>query len=168
MDIRNLFKKILLIVLLGVLGGCQADKSLVGEYLNLDTDLKMEFIVDADINPDEQGAGSPLFLRMYQLKSTSMIDKADFIDLYEQEKKFLGTDLVGEVQRLKQFKPGENRVELFVLDQETKYVALYAEFLDFKVSNFKLVIPVVTNNVFKNSVIIRISGNEIALNGAGN
>lgn len=168
MEIRKQFKWILLIALLTVLVGCQSDKSLVGGYFNLDTDLKMEFIVEAGINPDEQGVGSPLFLRMYQLKSTSMIEKADFIDLYEQDKKTLGADLVGEVQRLNRFKPGENRIEQFVLDQKTKYVALYAEFLDFKDSQFKLVIPVVTNNVFKNSAVIRISGNEILLNGASN
>ncbi len=168
MEIRKQFKWILLIALLNGLAGCQSDKSLVGGYFNLDTDLKMEFIVEAGINPDEQGVGSPLFLRMYQLKSSSMIDKADFIDLYEQDKKTLGADLVGEVQRLNRFKPGENRIELFVLDQKTKYVALYAEFLDFKESKFKLVIPVVTNNVFRNSAVIRISGNEILLNDASN
>lgn len=168
MGIRKQFKWVLLVATLSVLAGCQSDKSLVGGYFNLDTDLKMEFIVEAGINPDEQGVGSPLFLRMYQLKSTNMIDKADFIDLYEQDKKTLGADLVGEVQRLNRFKPGENRVEQFVLDQNTKFVALYAEFLDFKESKFKLVIPVVTNNVFKNSAVIRISGNEIGLNDASN
>ncbi|MDH5355274.1 MAG: type VI secretion system lipoprotein TssJ [Gammaproteobacteria bacterium] len=168
MEIRKLYRWTLFMALLTVLAGCQSDKSLVGGYLNLDTDLRMEFIVEADINPDEQGVGSPLFLRMYQLKATSMIDKADFIDLYEQDKKALGADLVGEVYRLNRFKPGENRAEQFVLDQSTKFIALYGEFLDFKDSKFKLVIPVVTNNVFKNSAVIRISGNEIRLNDANN
>lgn len=152
-----------LLICIGLQGGCQSNKSMVGGLLNLDTDLKLNFVVDADINPDEQGQASPLFVRLYELKSTKMITKADFIDLFEQDKTLLGADLVGDVHRLKRFKPGEDRTEQFVLDKQTQYVALYAEFFDFKDSNFKLVVPVVTNNVFRNSAVIGISGNSIML-----
>jgi hypothetical protein len=41
---------------------------------------------------------------------------------------------------------------------------LYAEFLEFKDSKYKLIIPVVANNVFRNSVVIRVSGNELIFN----
>lgn len=152
-----------LALFIGLLGGCQSNKSMVGGLLNLDTDLKINFVVDGDINPDEQGQASPLFVRLYELKSTKMITKADFIDLFEQDKTTLGSDMIGDVHRLKRFKPGENRTERFVLDENTQYVALYAEFFDFKDSNFKLVVPVVTNNVFRNSAVIGISGNSITL-----
>jgi len=151
-----------------VLLSCQSNKSLVGGYLDLDTDITINFIVDSDSNPDEAGVGSPLFVRMYELKASKMMQKADFIDLYEQDKKTLGADMVGDVHRFKRFKPGENRTENFVLGQETQFIALYAEFLDFQESKFKLVIPVVVNNVFKNSIAVRISGNELALTGSGN
>lgn len=139
------------------------NKSVVGGYLGLDTDVSIRFLVDSDSNPDEFGVGSPLFVRMYELKNQKMMQKADFIDLYEQDVKTIGADLVGEVHRLKHFKPGEDRLEKFVLDKETKYIALYAEFLQFKDSKFKLVIPVVANNVFINTAIIRISGNQMLL-----
>lgn len=139
------------------------NKSVVGGYFGLDTDVSIEFLVDADSNPDELGVGSPLFVRMYELSNPKMIQKADFIDLYEQDEKTIGADLVGDVHRLKRFKPGEGRVEKFVLDEKTKYIALYAEFLQFKDSKFKLVIPVVANNVFINTAVIRISGNQMLL-----
>ena len=136
---------------------------MVGGLLNLDTDLKINFVVDADINPDEQGVASPLFIRMYELKSPKGIDKADFVDLFEQDKTVLGSDLIGDVHRLKRFTPGENRTEQFVLAEETQYVALYAEFFDFSESRFKLVVPVVTNNIIRNAAVVEISGNSITL-----
>ena len=147
---------------LTIVTSCQSDKSTIGGYFDLDTDLKIEFRVEADINPDEAGLASPLFIRMYELKAEKIIKKADFIDIFERDMEVLGADLV-DMHKLKPFKPGEDRSEQFVLNQKTKYVGLYAEFLDFKESKYKLIIPVVTNNVFKNSATIRVSGNEMEL-----
>lgn len=161
MNIRNI--SVLFVFMVLILTGCQSNKSAVGGYLDLDTDLKIEFFVDSDINPDDNGTPSPLFLRLYELKSDKMIKKADFIDLYEQDKKTLGADMIGDVHKLKRFRPGEGRIEHFVLGKNTYYVALYAEFLDFKESGFKLVIPVVANNVFRNSANVLISGNRLSL-----
>jgi type VI secretion system protein VasD len=132
----------------------------VGGYLDLDTDLKIEFVVDADINPDELGKASPLFIRMYELASDKMMKKADFIEIYERDKEVLGADMVA-VHKLKRLKPGESRTEHFVLDKKTNYVALYAEFLEFKDSKYKLIIPVVANNVIRNKAVIRVSGNDL-------
>jgi type VI secretion system protein VasD len=148
--------------ILSVVSSCQSDKSTVGGFLDLDTDLKIEFLVEADINPDESGVASPLFVRMYELKAEKIMKKADFIDIFERDKEVLGADLVG-MHKLKPFRPGESRSELFVLNKNTKFVGLYAEFLDFKESSFKLVIPVVTNNVFKNSATVSVTGNELNL-----
>lgn len=149
-------------VVLTLVSSCQSDKSAIGGYFNLDTDLKIEFLVEADINPDESGIASPLFIRMYELKAEKIMEKADFIDIFERDKEVLGADLV-DMHKLKHFKPGESRSELFVLNKNTKFVGLYAEFLDFKESRFKLVIPVVTNNVFKNSATVSVTGNELNL-----
>jgi type VI secretion system protein VasD len=157
-------RTIVLLLLLVTISACQTNKSLVGEYFDLDTDLKIDFIVDSDINQDELGIASPLFIRMYELKSEKMMKKADFIDIYEKDKETLGADMIGEVHKLKRFTPGQNRTEQFVLQKKTQYVALYAEFFDFKESKFKLIFPVVSNNVFRNSIKIRISGNQLLFN----
>lgn len=162
-------RNVIFFILTGLLLiGCASNKSVVGGYLELDTDISIEFIVDADSNPDELDIGSPLFVRMYELKSAKMMNKADFIDLYENDKQTIGADMVGDVHRLKRLKPGENRTEQFVLDQKTQFIALYAEFLNFQDSKYKLVIPVVINNVFQNKAIIRISGNTMLLNQPAN
>ena len=147
-------------VLLAGLISCQSMNGAVGGYFGLDTDLQIDFEIDADINPDELGKASPLFIRMYELKAKKMMKKADFIEIYERDKEVLGADMLA-VHKLKHFKPGESRTEHFVLSKKTHYVALYGEFLEFKESKFKLIIPVVANNVFRNSVVIRVAGNEM-------
>ena len=152
----------LLALLTSLLLACSAKKSTVGGYFELDTDLTIEFIVEADINPDDLDTASPLFLRLYELNATKMMKKADFLDIYEQDKKALGPEMVA-VYRLKRFKPGESRSEKFVLKQGVSHVALFAEFNNFQNSKFKLIVPVVQNNVFRNSATIRVTGNQIML-----
>ena len=160
MKYQQIISVVFAVCALAAVVSCQSDKSTIGGYLGLDTDLKIEFLVEADINPDEMGVASPLFIRMYELKAEKIIKKADFIDIFERDKEILGADLVA-MHQLKPFIPGEARSELFVLNKNTKFVGLYAEFLDFKESKYKLVIPVVTNNVFKNTATIRVTGNEL-------
>ncbi len=156
----QLFKATVIAVLLVGLAACQSMNGTVGGYFGLDTDLQIKYIIDADINPDELGKASPLFIRMYELKARKMMQKADFIEIYERDKEVLGADMI-TVHKIKHFKPGESRTERFVLDKKTRYVALYGEFLEFKGAKYKLIIPVVANNVFRNSVVIRVSGNRL-------
>jgi len=160
MNYNRLLNPALIVAISVMLSACQSMNSTVGGYLGLDTDLQIDFLVDADINPDELGRASPLFIRMYQLKTNKMMKKASFIEIFERDKEVLGADMVS-VHKLKRFKPGESRTEHFVLDEKTYYVALFAEFLEFKESKFKLIIPVVANNVFRNSVVIRVTGNKL-------
>ena len=160
MNLQQIFSLAFVAIFLSVLTACQAVNSSVGGYFDLDTDIRIELLVDADINPDELGVASPLFIRLYELSSNKMMRRADFIEIYERDKEVLGADMIA-VHKLKRLKPGENRTEHFVLDKKTNYVALYAEFLQFKESKYKLIIPVVSNNVFRDSVVIRVSGNEL-------
>lgn len=156
----QLLKIAVLLMMTVALSSCQSMNSAVGGYLGLDTNLKIEFVMDSDINPDERKTPSPLFIRMYELKATKMIRRADFIEIYERDKEVLGADMVA-VHKLRHFEPGEGRAEHFVLHKDTNYVVLYGEFLKFKDAKYKLIIPVVANNVFRDSVVIRVSGNEL-------
>ena len=107
MFFRNKLKNGFLILMLVGISSCTTVNSKVGGMLNLDTDLKLTFKVDADINPDDSNTPAPLFVRMYELKSTKMFDKADFIGLFERDKELLGADMISK-QRLKRLKPGRS------------------------------------------------------------
>ena len=162
-----IFKIIVLTISIASLSACTAINSSVGGFFNMDTDLEIKFKVDSDVNPDDDRKPSPLFVRMYQLKSTKMFSRANFIDLYEKDKEVLGADMISK-QVLRRIKPGESRVENFVLNKETQFIGLYAEFLQFKRASYKLIIPVVPTNFIGTSEDVLISGNKLIHTSANN
>jgi len=149
---------------LGILiavSACSTMNTKIGGLFNADTDLDLKFKADANINPDENNVSSPLYIRMYELKSDKQFKSADFIDLYERDKEILGADMLGK-QRLKRLVPGEERGKDFVLNKNTRYVGLFAEFQKYKNSTFKVIIPVEPTNVIASSSVVHISGNTIS------
>lgn len=151
-----------LLVAVVVTAGCSSSKSKVGGMLNLDTDLRLTFVADKTINPDDSKRPSPVFVRLYELKSPTKFNKADFIDLYERDEEVLGGDMLGK-QVLKPLAPGEERMEQLVLQSGTQYVAIYAEFSQYRGSTYKVIFPVTENNIFKNKALIEISGTKLVL-----
>ncbi|MBL1262033.1 MAG: type VI secretion system lipoprotein TssJ [Thiotrichaceae bacterium] len=141
---------------------CTTMNSKVGEMLNLDTDLKLTFIVSANANLDDDKVASPLIINMYELTSPDMFEKGNFIDIFERDSEILGADLIDK-HRLKHLQPGEKRLVRFVLDEKTRYVGLFAEFLMYKDAQYKLVIPIAQTNVFSSSAEIKISTNILAI-----
>lgn len=158
----GLIKTLLLAMVVFIMGGCSSSKSRVGGVLNLDTDLKLTLKVASDINPDDNNRPSPVFVRFYQLKSTTAFDKADFIDIYERDKEIFGGDIVNK-QTLKPLVPGETRVERLVLEPGTRAIAIYAEFSQYPGSTYKVTFPVTENNVIRNAETIQISGRTLSL-----
>ncbi|VUD66136.1 hypothetical protein TDB9533_03513 [Thalassocella blandensis] len=148
--------------LLTFLSACTSVNHRVGAALNLDTDLKLELTAYGDINPDEKEKSSPVFIRLYELKSTAAFEKADFIDLYESDEDVLADALVAK-QELKRLTPNTKRTDQLVLNKETEYVALFAEFYRYKDSKAKVIFPVTSSNVVRNSIKIEVKGNEIKL-----
>ena len=149
-------------VLLIALSACSTMNTKIGGLLNLDTDLDLTFKADADINPDENNLPSPLYIRMYELKSDKQFKNADFIDIYERDKEVLGADMIGK-QRLKRLIPGEIREKDFVLDPQTRFVGLYAEFQKYKNSSFKILIPIEPTNVIASSSVVHVFGNTLSV-----
>ena len=158
----GLVKVMFLAFLVFALGACSSSKSRVGGVLNLDTDLKLTLKVGSDINPDDNNRPSPVFVRFYQLKSTTAFDKADFIDIYERDKEIFGGDIINK-QTLKPLVPGETRTERLVLEPGTRAIAIYAEFSQYAGSTYKVTFPVTENNVIRNAEIVQISGRTLSL-----
>lgn len=160
MRYSGFYKFIFVAAVLLLISACTAINTKVGGFFNLDTDLELVFKVDADINPDDSNTPAPLFVRMYELKSTKMFNKANFIDIFERDKEVLGADMIAK-QKLKRLKPGEDRKNDFVLNKKTRFVALYAEFLQYKDAEYKVIIPIVPHDVIGTTAIIHVSGNTI-------
>lgn len=167
MNYSTMIKVIFLAISFITLTACTSINSTVGGFFNMDTDLEIKFKVDSDVNPDDDKKPSPLFVRMYQLKSTKMFSRANFIDLYEKDKEVLGADMISK-QILRRVKPGESRNENFVLNKKTRFIGLYAEFLQYKKASFKLLIPVVPENFIGTSEDVLIASNKLVHLSANN
>lgn len=148
--------------LLAPLLSCTKVNSGVVGMFNLDTDLKLILLAGKDINPDEKHSPSPLFIRLYELSSDQAFNRADFLGLYEKDDALLGKDLIAK-RELNRLVPGETQEDGFVLDANTRYVGLFAEFYEYKNSKFKLVFPVTPKNVVKNTVRVEVTGNQMLL-----
>ena len=151
-----------LMVIALTVAGCSSSKSRVGSALDLDTNLKINFVVDSNINPDENKRASPLFVRLYELKSPTVFQKADFIDLYEHDAAVLGADFVNK-QVLKPLSPGLNRTDNFVLKNGATTIGLYVEFSQYRGANYKISFPIVEHSLTKNEVTIKVSGTDISI-----
>lgn len=150
-----------ILLLLSLLSACSTMNTKIGSMLNLDTDLDLTFKASSDINPDENNTPSPLYIRMYELKSDKKFRQADFIGLYDKDKEMLGDSMLAK-HRLQRLIPGEKREKDFVLNPETHFVGLYAEFQNYKDATYKVIIPVEPTNVVASSSVVNISGNTIS------
>lgn len=160
--IRPIWLPLLILIPCLTLNGCTKANSRVGGMFDFDTDLKITFAVGDNINPDEKHTPSPLYVRFYELNSENAFQHADFLALYEGDDNVLGKELITK-KELKRITPGGNRVENFVVSPDTRYVALFAEFFQYKNAKYKLVFPVTSHNVIGNTVRVEITDNKMQL-----
>lgn len=155
---------VLTVMLIGLLGAssCTRVNESVGAVLDLDTDVRIDFRATEDINPDEKHTPSPVVIRFYELQSDIAFRQADFIGLFEQDEELLGKDLISK-RELNVLLPGDRRSDKIVVDENTRYVGLFAEFFEFRNAKYKLVFPVTSNNVVSNSVQVLVRDNELLL-----
>lgn len=158
----NVIKLLSIVTVALVLASCTSVNSKVGGLLDLDTDLKLRFVVDKSINPDDSKVSSPLIVRMYELKSIKAFENANFIDLYERDAEVLGKTMITE-QSLKAIQPSENRTAKFVLSKGTKFIGLYAEFLQYQDAKYKVIIPVAETNVVSSTAKVQLTENKMIL-----
>lgn len=69
----------------------------------------LEIQASDGINPDIAGRASPVALRIYELKSLSGFNEADFLSIYDEDKTVLGGDLISKKEVV--VKPNENLVK---------------------------------------------------------
>lgn len=134
-------KKICKVSIIGLSALIFSSCSNVASVLNLDADLELSIIAKDDINPDDTNTASPLVIRIYELKDKKKFEEIEFYDLYANDKKLLGKNLIDK-HRLKHFVPDSKRKKMFVLDKKTKYIGFFAEFSQYKDSAFRAVVEI--------------------------
>jgi type VI secretion system protein VasD len=89
-------------VCLGIVA-CSAPAPAVKEQ----TDLRLSIVVSDGVNPDERGRAAPIMVRIYELKSATAFENADFFTLQNDGKKVLGDDVLAVDEFI--LRPGDIR-----------------------------------------------------------
>ncbi|WP_406828468.1 type VI secretion system lipoprotein TssJ [Microbulbifer sp. ARAS458-1] len=146
----------LLVVLLAVaVSSCQTTR----RTLNFDTSVALNLDVQSDVNPDSDGRASPVVVRVFMLADDRQFSREEFLNLYESAESRLGKDLIDTVI-LKEFAPGEQRIEELPLTPEVKYLGLLAEFVQYQRADALMLLPITDHR--KNDYAITLAGTSIA------
>ena len=123
------------------------------------TRVVLEFEAAGNINPNPEGRASPLVLRIYQLKSYSKFEDADFFALYEKDEEVLGGELVNKEEIL--LKPNEKRTVFYETSDDTRTIGVIGAFRDHEQSQWKAAAGVKENKT--NVIGISVNGNNLTV-----
>src|SRR5215468_10916550 len=95
---------------------------------------------DQAANPNLKGEGSPIIVRVYELRSPTAFSSADFFSLFDNESATLAGDLVGREEY--DLSPAETQPYRRQLQPDTKFIGVVAAFRDLENSRWRQVVPV--------------------------
>lgn len=122
------------------------------EFMGFDTEAQLKFNISSAVNPDTNGRPSPIVINLLFLKDNRQFEQEDLISLLSNASERLGKDVIDTV-RLKEFIPGEERTETFKLSNDTAYIGILAEYVQYQDAEAKLILPIeahTTNKYFVN------------------
>ncbi|MES9812847.1 MAG: type VI secretion system lipoprotein TssJ [Candidatus Thiodiazotropha sp.] len=114
--IRNLLH-ILALLYLAMVMGCSSVSSVTVTMSAAQT-----------VNPDINDRPSPIVARIYELKSLSVFNNADFFNLFEQDVALLGDEMLMRDEL--HFQPGEVKLLERALQPDTRYVGVIGAYRD--------------------------------------
>lgn len=98
--------------------------------------LQVTLVASPEVNPDTRGRASPLSVRIYELRSRSAFDAADFFSLYEREQATLGTELLSKEQYI--LRPGDTQGYTRKAQAETRFLGVVAAYRDLEGSTWRM------------------------------
>lgn len=93
-----------------------------------------------ELNPSVNQRPSPLLLRLYELKSATTFNQADFMALYQADQATLGADLVAREEIM--LAPGEARPYKKSLAPETRFIGVVAVYRNLESATWRTIVPV--------------------------
>lgn len=154
MSVNSIFKWSLIGVLVLAVAACQTTR----RTLNFDTTVELAVDIKNDVNPDNDGRASPVVMRVFMLADDRQFSREDFLNLYENAESRLGKDLIDTVV-LKEFAPGEQRIEKLQLTPEIRYIGLLAEFVQYQRADALMVLPIAEHKT--NEYQVTLAGTRI-------
>ncbi|MCG7954839.1 MAG: type VI secretion system lipoprotein TssJ [Candidatus Thiodiazotropha endolucinida] len=129
-------KKLLLViglVTIFIASGCSSVSS-----------VKASLNADMGVNPDINGRPSPIVARIYELKSLSVFNNADFFNLFEQDVALLGDEMLMRDEL--HFQPGESKLLERELQPDTRYLGVIGAYRDIENATWRRTIEIDVND----------------------
>ena len=120
---------------------------------------ELSFVIDPNVNPDASGRPSPVVVRIYELKSLSAFNRADFFSLYEKDRELLAADLVNRDEL--PMVPGGKPQAITTLRSDTRYLGVVAAFRDIEGARWRASTPIFVNQTTR--MEIKLDRNEVAI-----
>lgn len=105
----------------------------------------------AQVNPSVSKRPSPLLLRVYELKSATAFNAADFMSLYQRDQAELAAEMVGKEEFT--LAPGETRAWAKTLSPETRFIGVMAAYRDLERSRWRSIVAITPGQ--KQQIVIR-------------
>lgn len=153
--ITKILQTAVIIALVIALASCQTTR----RTLNMETSIALSVNIEDNVNPDNDGRASPVVVRVFMLADDRQFSREEFLNLYESAQSRLGKDLLDTVI-LKEFAPGETRVERLSLTSDVKYIGLLAEFVQYQKADALMLLPVTDHKA--NEYSITLTGTRMA------
>jgi type VI secretion system protein VasD len=103
------------------------------------------------VNPSVSRRPSPVTVRVYELKTATAFNSADFVSLYQRDQAELGADLLGREEFT--LAPGETRPYTKTLSPDTRFIGVFAAYRDLERAKWRTVLPVQPGK--KQRIVIR-------------
>lgn len=104
----------------------------------------------AGLNPSINDRPSPLLVRIYELRSPTAFNQADFMSLYQADQATLAADLVAREEVMLQ--PGEKRPFNKQLSPETRFIGVMAVYRNLERATWRTVVSVTPSKTLKFNV----------------
>lgn len=123
--------------MVGILFGCLFILSACGSVdRHVPLPYAVTFDVAADVNPDIRGRPSPIVLKVFQLKSASAFESAEFFALQDKPDNALGAQLLSVDRMI--LRPGEVRTIRYTGNAEARAIGIVAEYRSLETNRWRL------------------------------
>lgn len=122
--------------------------------------VKLTMQATPNVNPDQRGRPSPVSLKLFELKSLSSFERADFFSLFDRERETLGPELVARDEFV--MKPGDKIAQERKVPPDAKFLGVVVGYRDLERSQWRLSIPI---EAAKGPLTIEVDANRVALKG---
>ena len=113
----------------------------------------------ADVNADIDGNGSPVMLRIFELREQSNFTSADFFDLFDKASVTLGSDSIRKQELL--LKPGDNKQLTLKPDDDARSLGVFAAFRQLDTAQWRATADIVAHRT--QNVTIKLNANRLSL-----